>query len=156
LKQPEPGYYEEGKFGVRIENLVEVVESRTPHNYAGKKFLTFNTISLCPIQLSLIEPSLLTKREVSLPSLLASPFPIKQKPFVRDVFVDVPMLSETFVCVVFKRSKALIVFCSYDRLQKDWLNEYHREVRERIDPLLKALGDDHASDWLAKNTLPLH
>lgn len=26
----EPGYYEDGGFGVRIENLVEVVEKNTP------------------------------------------------------------------------------------------------------------------------------
>jgi Xaa-Pro aminopeptidase len=29
----EPGYYEDGAFGIRIENLVVVKEADTPHRY---------------------------------------------------------------------------------------------------------------------------
>ena len=31
----EPGYYEDGKFGVRIENLAMIVEAKTAFNFAG-------------------------------------------------------------------------------------------------------------------------
>jgi hypothetical protein len=31
----EPGYYEDGKFGVRIENLALIVEEKTEFNFAG-------------------------------------------------------------------------------------------------------------------------
>ena len=31
----EPGYYEDGKFGVRIENLAFIVEAKTAFNFAG-------------------------------------------------------------------------------------------------------------------------
>ena len=37
----EPGYYEVGNFGIRIENLVEIISSPSHEN-----FLEFNTISL--------------------------------------------------------------------------------------------------------------
>ena len=33
----EPGYYEDGKFGIRVENLVQVVEARTKHNFKVSK-----------------------------------------------------------------------------------------------------------------------
>jgi Xaa-Pro aminopeptidase len=29
----EPGYYEDGAFGIRIENVALVVEAATPHNF---------------------------------------------------------------------------------------------------------------------------
>lgn len=31
----EPGYYEDGKFGIRIENLAMIVEANTEFNFAG-------------------------------------------------------------------------------------------------------------------------
>ena len=31
----EPGYYEDGKFGIRIENLAMVVDAKTEFNFAG-------------------------------------------------------------------------------------------------------------------------
>lgn len=54
----EPGVYIAGKYGIRIENLVVVRESSIP------KFLEFETITLVPIDTSLIDPSMLTKNEI--------------------------------------------------------------------------------------------
>jgi Xaa-Pro aminopeptidase len=31
----EPGYYEDGKFGIRIENIVKIVPANTKHNFQG-------------------------------------------------------------------------------------------------------------------------
>jgi Xaa-Pro aminopeptidase len=31
----EPGYYEDGKFGIRIENLVKIIPANTKHNFQG-------------------------------------------------------------------------------------------------------------------------
>jgi Xaa-Pro aminopeptidase len=31
----EPGYYEDGKFGIRIENIVKIVPADTKHNFQG-------------------------------------------------------------------------------------------------------------------------
>jgi len=54
----EPGYYKEGEYGIRIENLVITVESE------NKGFYAFETITLFPIDQSLIERSLMTQTEI--------------------------------------------------------------------------------------------
>ncbi|PVU91557.1 hypothetical protein BB559_004073 [Furculomyces boomerangus] len=60
----EPGYYEDGNFGARIENVCIIVDKETPHNYGGTKYLTLESVSLCPIQTKLIMPSLMEPREM--------------------------------------------------------------------------------------------
>ncbi len=55
----EPGYYEDGSHGIRIENLVLVVED-PEHSTAEQTWLRFDTLSLCPIDLRLVKPSLLS------------------------------------------------------------------------------------------------
>lgn len=54
----EPGYYQEGAYGIRIESLVKVVELSD-----FKGFLGFETLTLVPFDLKLIEDSLLTEKE---------------------------------------------------------------------------------------------
>jgi len=54
----EPGYYQEGAFGIRIENLVIVDEPTIPEG-GDREMMGFETITLAPIDLRLIEPSLL-------------------------------------------------------------------------------------------------
>ena len=51
----EPGYYEEGKFGIRIENLLFIKKL--------KKKLFFENLTLAPIDKDLIEYKMLTKEE---------------------------------------------------------------------------------------------
>ena len=51
----EPGYYEEGKFGIRIENLVYVDKI--------KNKLVFKNLTMAPIDDDLINEKLLTKNE---------------------------------------------------------------------------------------------
>jgi Xaa-Pro aminopeptidase len=57
----EPGYYKEGKFGIRIENLVTVIELEIGKD--GRKFYGFDTITRAPIDLRLVDFSLLTEAE---------------------------------------------------------------------------------------------
>ncbi|MDP1732263.1 MAG: M24 family metallopeptidase C-terminal domain-containing protein, partial [Devosia sp.] len=57
----EPGYYKEDAYGIRTENLVLVVESKV----GGGKFLEFETLTLTPIDLRLIDETLLTDAERS-------------------------------------------------------------------------------------------
>ncbi|PNW79277.1 hypothetical protein CHLRE_09g408851v5 [Chlamydomonas reinhardtii] len=61
----EPGYYEDGSFGVRIENLVVVVEKDTPYRYAGQQYLGFQRLTMVPIQAKLIDTSLLSAEETA-------------------------------------------------------------------------------------------
>ena len=54
----EPGYYKTGAFGIRIENLVAVKEAEIAD--ADRAYLEFETLTLAPIDLNAVEPSLLT------------------------------------------------------------------------------------------------
>ena len=60
----EPGYYKTGAYGIRIENLVTVVECSAPPG-AERDLLAFETLTLAPIDLALVEPSLLTREEAA-------------------------------------------------------------------------------------------
>jgi Xaa-Pro aminopeptidase len=75
----EPGYYEDGNFGIRIENLLEIQlihppEDNEPNNGADendavlknkkKKFLKFAKLTMIPIQKNLINVQLMTESEL--------------------------------------------------------------------------------------------
>jgi Xaa-Pro aminopeptidase len=57
----EPGYYKAGEYGIRIENLVVV----TPRKIEGaeRDMLGFDVLTLAPIDLTLVQPNLLTADE---------------------------------------------------------------------------------------------
>jgi Xaa-Pro aminopeptidase len=55
----EPGFYKTGAYGIRIENLVLVVESAIGNG----KFLELETLVLCPIDLRLLDEKLLLQHE---------------------------------------------------------------------------------------------
>ena len=57
----EPGYYKAGEYGIRIENLVLVVKKDVPG--AEKDMLGFETLTLAPIDLRLVDVSMLSARE---------------------------------------------------------------------------------------------
>ena len=54
----EPGYYQTGDWGIRIENLIVV----TPVKQTG--FLEFETITLCPLDRRLIDKTRLDAGEI--------------------------------------------------------------------------------------------
>ena len=53
----EPGYYEKGKFGIRIENLVRVKKNKIGHS--------FENLTMAPIDRSLIDRKILKKSEIN-------------------------------------------------------------------------------------------
>lgn len=55
----EPGYYKEGAYGIRIENLLVVADSKV----GGGKYLEFETLTLAPIDLRLIDDKQLSAPE---------------------------------------------------------------------------------------------
>ncbi|KAF5383143.1 hypothetical protein D9615_005019 [Tricholomella constricta] len=59
----EPGYYADGRFGIRIENIVLVRDVKTLHNFGDKGYLGFEHVTLCPIQKKLVDTTLLTAEE---------------------------------------------------------------------------------------------
>ncbi|KAJ6572148.1 peptidase M24, structural domain-containing protein [Mycena capillaripes] len=60
----EPGYYADGSFGIRIENIVLVRKIDTPNNFGDKGFLGFEHVTMCPIQTKLIDKTVFTAEEV--------------------------------------------------------------------------------------------
>jgi len=59
----EPGYYKDGHFGIRIENIVIVREAKTPNNFGDKGYLCFEHVTMCPMQTKLIAQELLSTGE---------------------------------------------------------------------------------------------
>jgi len=58
----EPGYYKQGEYGIRIENLVLVIEK--PVAGGDKETLGFETLTYVPIEKKLIDASMLSDREL--------------------------------------------------------------------------------------------
>jgi len=57
----EPGYYKTGAYGIRIENLVVVTP---PKDMGGeRRMMGFETLTMAPIDLNLVDPDLLTAEE---------------------------------------------------------------------------------------------
>jgi Xaa-Pro aminopeptidase len=94
LTSNEPAIYREGEYGIRIENLILCYEDEETE---FGQFLRFDTVSLCYIEKSLIDRSLLDQKEI------------------------------------------------------DWLNLYHSEVYDKLNPHLTA----EEKLWLKEKTEPL-
>ncbi|KAM5146855.1 xaa-Pro aminopeptidase 2-like isoform 2-T2 [Mantella aurantiaca] len=56
----EPGFYNEGHFGIRIEDIAVAVEANTTYMFGGEKYLTFEKVTLVPYDRNLINTSLMT------------------------------------------------------------------------------------------------
>ena len=62
----EPGYYREGAFGIRIENLIVVQNAAPlPGGDAHRKMLDWRTLTFAPIDRRLIVTQMLTADETS-------------------------------------------------------------------------------------------
>ena len=93
----EPGYYKTDAYGIRIENLVAVIptpETKRKKTVNQQPFLCFETLTLAPIDLILVEKNLLNYAEIN------------------------------------------------------WLNKYHRRIRNSLLPLL----DKKTQNWLKLNS----
>jgi Xaa-Pro aminopeptidase len=61
----EPGFYLDGQYGIRIENVLLVSPAETPFNFGGVGYLTFENITMVPIQKKLIDTKLLDAEEIT-------------------------------------------------------------------------------------------
>lgn len=95
LVSNEPGYYKEGEYGIRIENLILVKEGDACAD-TGRLMYHFETVTLAPYERSLIKSDMLAPDE------------------------------------------------------KEWLNDYHKQVFDTLSPELD--GDD--KNWLKIQTQP--
>ncbi|XP_018573804.1 xaa-Pro aminopeptidase 1 [Anoplophora glabripennis] len=60
----EPGYYQDGEFGIRIEDIIQIVDANPPHNFNNKGYLTFDSVTLVPKIIKLIIIDMLTDAEI--------------------------------------------------------------------------------------------
>ena len=56
----EPGYYKDGEYGIRIENVIMVVEHPTL-----KDHLAFDNLTMCPYERRLIDKSILSPIDIA-------------------------------------------------------------------------------------------
>ncbi|OSD02643.1 Creatinase/aminopeptidase [Trametes coccinea BRFM310] len=59
----EPGWYADGRYGIRIENVVIVREAQTPNNFGDKGYLRFEHVTMCPMGKNLVDAALLSEKE---------------------------------------------------------------------------------------------
>eukprot|EP00953_Heterococcus_sp_UTEX-ZZ885_P041423 21131-Heterococcus_DN1.PRE.3 len=84
----EPGYYEDGSFGVRIENICIVVPAQTAHTFGGKRSLTFETVTMAPLQRKLIDTALLTPQELAWVNAYSADVRAKLGPLMKPINSD--------------------------------------------------------------------
>jgi Xaa-Pro aminopeptidase len=60
----EPGYYKTGAYGIRIENLLLVSELK-PVPGGERELMSFETLTLVPIDRRLVQPDLMTAAELA-------------------------------------------------------------------------------------------
>lgn len=58
------GYYEDGHFGIRLENVMVVRKVATENAFGGKQYLGFEHLTLVPFQKALLELPLLSEAEL--------------------------------------------------------------------------------------------
>lgn len=59
----EPGYYEDGSFGIRIENMIMAKETKTTHKFGDKPWLGFEHVTMVPMCKKLTDVKLLSTEE---------------------------------------------------------------------------------------------
>ncbi|XP_058444249.1 xaa-Pro aminopeptidase 1-like isoform X2 [Malaya genurostris] len=62
----EPGYYEADQFGIRLEDIVQVVKADVRYDFAGRGALTFYANTVAPLQTKLMDLTLMSEHEVNL------------------------------------------------------------------------------------------
>ncbi|XP_072019695.1 xaa-Pro aminopeptidase 1-like [Amphiura filiformis] len=60
----EPGYYEDGEFGIRIEDIMCSVEADTEHKFDDRTYITWKMASLVPLEPPLIDFDMLSNRQI--------------------------------------------------------------------------------------------
>ena len=60
----EPGYYENGKFGIRIENVMQVINVKTKYKFNNIQFCGFKTLTMVPLDKRLIDTSIMNKNQI--------------------------------------------------------------------------------------------
>ena len=60
----EPGFYKDGGFGIRIENVMLVNKVDTANRFGDVDYLGFESVTVVPIQTKLVVKEMLTGEEI--------------------------------------------------------------------------------------------
>ncbi|KAL9976354.1 hypothetical protein ACROYT_G013647 [Oculina patagonica] len=101
FQSDEPGYYEDGNFGIRLETVVVAVPAKTQNTFNDKQYVTFEAVSFVPYWKSLIDLDIMTPTEI------------------------------------------------------EWLNNYHKQCREKVGKMLKDQDKNDVYEWLVEITEPV-
>ncbi|KAH8092155.1 peptidase, M24 family protein, partial [Phellopilus nigrolimitatus] len=61
----EPGFYNDGKWGIRIESALLVKKVQTKHEFNGNIWLGFERLTVVPIQTKMVKEGMLSKSEIA-------------------------------------------------------------------------------------------
>ncbi|XP_071800485.1 xaa-Pro aminopeptidase 1-like isoform X1 [Asterias amurensis] len=64
FQSDEPGYYEDGSFGIRIENVMRSIPATVEHDFNNYNYMTFKMISLVPFEEKLIDFTLFNNKQL--------------------------------------------------------------------------------------------
>lgn len=95
ITSDEPGYYEEGNFGIRLETDIVVVEAKTEYSYKTRKTLKFDSLTLVPFDRKLIDICALTRLQLEWLNDYNKLIIEKVKPLLKDQNVIAYLLEET-------------------------------------------------------------
>ncbi|CAE7736177.1 AMPP [Symbiodinium microadriaticum] len=97
----EPGYYEDGAFGIRIETICITVPVNTENCFNADRYCGFETITMCPIQQKLINTALLSDKEIEWVNRYHAEVRLKLMPVMQHFFPEAVdfLVKETEVLV---------------------------------------------------------
>uniref|UniRef100_A0A0D6R2D6 Xaa-Pro aminopeptidase n=1 Tax=Araucaria cunninghamii TaxID=56994 RepID=A0A0D6R2D6_ARACU len=95
----EPGYYEDGNFGIRLENVLVIKQADTKFNFGDKGYLAFEHITWVPYQTKLIDVSMLSPCDVNWVNDYHMACREKLKPYLKGVDLEwLEKATETISC----------------------------------------------------------
>lgn len=136
------------------------------YNYRNRGSLTFEPLTLVPIQVKMMNTELLTQKEVR---LWYSDYKNLYMYVVKTSNSAHPVLSAFYsVGRIWTFSAYNVIEILYyimpcicgltlgsPLLQRDWVNEYHRKCREVVGAELERQGRQEALDWLIRESQPI-
>jgi Xaa-Pro aminopeptidase len=63
IQSIEPGYYEDGQFGIRLENVLTVRKSNSPYRFGNRDYLGFEHMTIVPFGRRLLDTKILTAED---------------------------------------------------------------------------------------------
>ena len=128
----EPGYYEDGSFGIRLENVLICKEANAKFNFGDKGYLAFEHITwvsiACLISYSAVSVSSGYPNNTCfiiqwwISSVMQAPYQAK--------LIDTKLLTPVEI---------------------EWVNTYHSDCRRILEPYL----NEQEKEWLRKATEPI-